>query len=251
MHKQDYQKQLSNILNAIQYCSKNEQHSKPTLLLHACCAPCSSYVIEYLSSFFDITIYYYNPNIHPESEYNRRLEELKKFLSEFPLAVANKIQLVVPSYNPEDFFIFTKVNEDIALQKEPERGERCRRCYFLRMKKAWDYAKENSFSFFTTTLSISPYKDAEMINQIGFSFEATEFNHDSEISTIKKNSLNTLDNSAVAYIQSHNLKYLPADFKKQNGFLRSLQLSKQYNLYRQDYCGCIFSKENNSHINRK
>lgn len=200
-----YHKKLGKLIEFIQ---KNST-SKPKLLLHACCAPCSSHVIEYLSNFFDITIYYYNPNIHPQNEYNRRLQELKTFLNQFPPAIQNKINLIECEYNQEDFYIYTNVRKEKELQTEPEKGERCRRCYLFRMKKAYDYALQNGFDFFTTTLSISPYKDADKINTIGLDLDSFHF--------------------------------LPSDFKKNNGFLRSLELSKEYNLYRQDYCGCIYS----------
>ena len=188
--------------------------SRKSLLLHACCAPCSSYVIEYLNAYFDITIYYYNPNIHPEAEYLRRLQELQDFLSRFPQAVTNKIQLYIDNYNTEDYFSATKVREEPALQAEREMGERCRRCYEFRMQKAWNYAESHNFDYFTTTLSISPHKDSAKINTIG---------------TILQSS------------SQSSLKYLFSDFKKKGGFLRSLQISEEYGLYRQDYCGCIFS----------
>lgn len=231
----DYQHELDLILDSIKkYASENKLSSgssspkKPTLLLHACCAPCSSYVLEYLSSLFDITIYYYNPNIHPIEEYTRRLQELKKFLIEFPSAKQNNVTLIEASYNSEEFFEATNVRSEIALQTEPERGERCRRCYLLRMKKAYEFAKANSFDYFTTTLSISPYKDSKMINEIGYTLIPT-------------------DTHPQPFIPNSGLHYLPADFKKKNGFLRSLQLSSLFNLYRQDYCGCIYSKQNMHH----
>lgn len=214
--KIDYQKQLTQIILQVQ-----KLPVKPKLLLHACCAPCSSYVIEYLSAFFDITIYYFNPNIHPQSEYERRLEELKVFLSKFPLALQNSVKLEVAEYNPEIFFDAVKTREQPELQEEPERGERCRRCYEFRMKKAFEFAVNNKYDYFTTTLSISPYKDAVKINTIGYTF----------------------DNLS-------DVKYLPADFKKKNGFLRSLQLSSEYGLYRQDYCGCVYSMRS-KHDNSK
>lgn len=212
MQKENYQKRLLNILSTL----KDE---KPRLLLHACCAPCSSRVLELLANKFQITIFYYNPNIYPKTEYQRRLDELKKFLVEFPPSIENKFSIVEETYNPEDFFKATNVQNEIELQTEKEKGERCRRCYLFRMTKAFNFAKENNFDYFTTTLSISPFKDSEKINTIGFNLE--------------KN-LN----------ESDNLHYLPADFKKNNGFLRSIELSKEFNLYRQDYCGCIFSLKN-------
>ena len=218
MEKINYQKELEKIISQF---SQNQDGNKPSLLLHACCGPCSSYVIEYLSGIFDITIYYYNPNIHPENEYFRRLEELKKFLTVFPDALKNKVKLVVDDYNPEDFFAATNVRNEVALQKERERGERCRRCYRLRMRRSWDFACKNGFDWFTTTLSISPHKDSQMINEIGIALEKAE-------------------NGGFA-----KTRFLVSDFKKKGGFLRSTQLSDEYGLWRQDYCGCVFSTQNN------
>lgn len=210
--KINYQQKLEEIISQI------DKNQKPSLLLHACCGPCSSYVIEYLSSYFDITIFYYNPNIYPPEEYHRRLDELKTFLPKFPPAVQNQVKLVEEEYNPEDFYDAIDIKNSPELKSEPEKGERCRRCYAFRLKKAFEYAQQNNFDFFTTTLSISPYKAAEKINTIGYTF-----------------------------VQLTNTHYLPADFKKKNGFLRSTQISAEYGLYRQDYCGCIFSKENTQH----
>ena len=183
---------------------------KPTLLLHACCAPCSSYTLEYLSKYFDITIYYYNPNIHPESEYKRRILELSKFLKEFN--TPNKVSLIEARYNPNEYFESVKGLENLG-----EKSKRCYECYKLRMEDACKYAKTNNFDYFTTTLSISPYKVAEWINEIGADLE-----------------------------KKYNIKYLYADLKKKNGYKRSIELSRIYNLYRQDYCGCIYSKEERS-----
>lgn len=198
----NYQKKLDEVLETIEKTNK-----KPKLLLHSCCAPCSSYVIEYLSNFFEITIYYYNPNIHPNSEYNRRLNELKKFLSIYKCE--NNITLVEEKYNPKEYFDSIKGLENLG-----EKSKRCYNCYEFRMDMAAKYAKENCFDYFTTTLSISPYKNAEWINVIGEKLQ-----------------------------QKYEIDYLFADFKKKNGYKRSLELSKIYNLYRQDYCGCIYSKE--------
>ena len=206
----NYQKQLDVILDKIK-----EEGKKPSLLLHACCGPCSTYVIEYLADYFELTIYFYNPNIHPEDEYRKRLETIRRFVSEFPKAAENKAKFIEESYDPQDFFKATNVLNERELQTEGERGERCRRCYEFRMKKAWDFAEEKGFDYFTTTISISPCKDAKKINEIGFALK-----------TLTK------------------LQYLPGDFKKRNGYLRSLQLCKEYGLYRQNYCGCIYSKQN-------
>ena len=206
MEKINYQKILDKTLSTLTERKK--------LLLHACCAPCSSYVIEYLSNYFDITIYYYNPNIHPQAEYERRLQELKAFLTRFPKAIETNIKLIVDSYDTEDYFNATKVRNEVELQTEREMGERCRRCYEFRMKRAWDYAEKNSYDYFTTTLSISPHKDSAKINKIGENLQA-----------------NT----------TSTLLYLYSDFKKKGGFLRSLQISEEFGLYRQDYCGCVYS----------
>ena len=219
----NYQKQLEEIIEKIEAEEKTiVSYKKPTLLLHACCGPCSSYVIEYLAKIFDITIYYYNPNIHPKEEYFRRLEELKKFLERFPEAIQNSVKLVVDEYNPEDYFTATNVRSELELQTEPEKGERCRRCYQFRMKRAWEYACKEGFDWFTTTLSISPHKDSEKINVIGKELEEAIKTNDS------------------LKITPHT-KFLPSDFKKKGGFLRSTQLSEEYGLWRQDYCGCVYS----------
>lgn len=178
---------------------------KPRLLLHACCAPCSSYVLEYLKEYFDITLYFYNPNISPEKEYIFRQAELIRLVGEMGLPIT----VVSEKYSPEEFFEVSK-----GLEKEPEGGERCFKCYRLRLLKTAEYAKKNGFQFFTTTLSISPYKNAEKLNEIG-----------KEIS------------------EKFGIDYLYSDFKKKNGYKRSIELSREYNLYRQDYCGCIFSKQ--------
>ena len=206
MEKINYQKILDKTLSTLTERKK--------LLLHACCAPCSSYVIEYLSNYFDITIYYYNPNIHPQAEYERRLQELKAFLSRFPKAIETNIKLIVDSYDTEDYFNATNVRNEVELQTEREMGERCRRCYEFRMKRAWDYAEKNSYDYFTTTLSISPHKDSAKINKIGEELQAKA---------------------------TSALHYLYSDFKKKGGFLRSLQISEDFGLYRQDYCGCVYS----------
>jgi predicted adenine nucleotide alpha hydrolase (AANH) superfamily ATPase len=192
---------------------------KPSLLLHACCAPCSSAVLEVLTPLFTISLYYYNPNIHPESEYHRRLDELRMFVSQFP--PASDVALIEENYNQEEYYTQTNVREQPNLQTEAERGERCFRCYHFRLKKAFDYAIQHKFDFVTTTLSLSPHKDSEKINTIGRILETTE----------------RLDAGPFP-------AFLYADFKKKDGYKRSLVLSAQYNLYRQDYCGCEFSRAN-------
>ncbi len=199
--KINFQKKLDAILEDI--ISSNRH---PSLLLHSCCAPCSSYVLEYLSSIFKITVLYYNPNIYPESEYLKRLSEQKWFINTFP--VKNKVSIINTTYNESDFLDYIKGNEN-----DKEGGTRCFKCYELRLNKAAQIAKQNGFDYFTTTLSISPHKNSQKLNEIG------------------------------EYLsQKYEVKYLYADFKKKEGFKRSLILSKKYNLYRQTYCGCRFSK---------
>lgn len=180
---------------------------KPKLLLHACCAPCSSYVLEYLSEHFDITVFFFNPNISPKSEYEFRENELRRLICEMPLP--SEIKLVSGEYHPEDFYDMAKGLEALA-----EGGERCKRCYRMRLLASAQYAKENGFDYFTTTLSISPYKNAEWLNSIG-----------KELG------------------DELGVEYLFSDFKKKNGYKRSCELSEIYGLYRQDYCGCEFSKK--------
>ncbi len=178
----------------------------PSLLLHACCAPCSSYCIEYLSEYFDITVFFYNPNIDSITEHERRVREEERFLSSFP--AKRKVHLISEKYEPEAFY---KAAE--GLYSEPEGGKRCEKCFRLRLSKTAEYAKEKGFDYFTTTLSISPLKDAALLNSIG-----------DELS------------------KKYDVPYLFSEFKKRGGFLRSTELSKEYKLYRQDYCGCVFSK---------
>lgn len=244
------------ILTAIDLSLKAEQ-ARPRLLLHACCAPCSSHTLEYLCKYFDITIYYYNPNIHPAEEYERRLSELENFLPRFladknaeadknSLAgtAAARVVLQKTDYEPKEFFDAVQAERD-NLQAEPERGERCRRCYQLRMERAYEYARQNNFDWFTTTLSISPHKDAQKINEIGRALEAQAQNapqnkNDSQDQKVPQNQNGSQDQNAAPAAP----KFLYSDFKKKNGYKRSLELSKEYGLYRQDYCGCIYSMKN-------
>ncbi len=177
-----------------------------TLLLHACCAPCSSAVLERLSSFFKITIIYYNPNITEEKEYLKRLEELKNFIKK--IKTKYPINIIDTRYDPQEFYTIAK-----GLEKEKERGKRCYECYKLRLEETAKVAKEKNYDFFATTLTLSPYKKTDWINEIG-------------------NNLSS----------KYQTNYLYSDFKKKNGYQRSIELSKKYNLYRQDYCGCIYSK---------
>ena len=178
--------------------------TRPRLLLHACCGPCSSAVLEQLCRYFEITVLYYNPNIYPPQEYRRRKTELERFLQDAGMA---GIPLVEATYDPAEFYRAVK-----GLEAEPERGERCTVCYRLRMRRAAQYARDNGFDWFTTTLSISPVKDPVRINEIGKELEAR-----------------------------YGVRHLPSEFRKKNGYKRSLELSAEYGLYRQDYCGCAFS----------
>ena len=202
----NYQAELEKIIKGLD--------GKPRLLLHACCGPCSSYVMEYLASIFDITILYYNPNIYPQAEYERRLKELEDFLPRFSPAVDNNISVVKMPYNPDEFYSAVGTKSQPELAKEKEKGERCRRCYEFRLKEAYRYACENNFDYFCTTLSISPFKDAVKINTEG---------------------------EKIAAENPDGPKWLYSDFKKKSGFLRSLEISQEYGLYRQQYCGCVYS----------
>ena len=230
--KQNYDKLFSLELERIAQ-SGEFIYKKPRLLLHACCGPCSSAVLERLADHFKITIFYYNPNIHPAAEYERRLEELAFFLNrrKNKQQADTAVDLIRADYNIGDFFAAVNIEEFPERAQESERGERCFACYRLRMKKAALYALENGFDYFTTTLSISPHKDSEKINAIGAALER-------ELSEAGLVSDAPLRQKAAVP------RYLYADFKKQNGYKRSLEISAEYGLYRQDYCGCIYSKQN-------
>lgn len=178
----------------------------PRLLLHSCCAPCSSYVLEYLSEFFSITVLYYNPNISPREEYEERSAEQKRLIAEFP--AKHPITYLEGTYEPERFYAEVKGMEEL-----PEGGDRCTVCFRMRLTEAAKAAKQGGFDYFTTTLSISPLKDAKRLNAIGRELSG-----------------------------QYGIPYLYSDFKKKNGYRRSVELSAQYGLYRQDYCGCVFSK---------
>ena len=198
MNRNYYQEFLGTLKNI-------DANNKPTLLLHVCCAPCSSHCLSVLEPYFDITVFYYNPNISPFEEYERRLNEEKRYLS----LVHPNIKIVDVNYDSEKFDELAKGYEDL-----PEGGERCKKCYRLRLDETAKFAKEHNFDYFTTTLTVSPYKHSATLNEIG---------------------------EDVA--KKYDLKYLCSDFKKENGYQHSIELSKQYNLYRQDYCGCKYSKD--------
>ena len=197
--KINYQKELDKIIDGL-------GGKTPRLLIHSCCAPCSSYVLEYLSEYFNITVLYYNPNIFPEEEFSKRLSEQKRLVSEMKLK--NPVEVTDIGYDPDEFY-----SAVLGLENEPEGGARCEKCFRIRLNKAAEIAKERNFDYFTTTLSISPLKNAALLNQIG-----------EEIS------------------EQYGVKYLYSDFKKNDGYKRSIELSKEYGLYRQNYCGCVYSE---------
>ena len=196
---QNYQKELDKLIESI------PEGQVPTLMLHACCAPCSSYCLEYLANYFSITLYFYNPNIYPENEYALRAEEARRFISEMDFK--HPVTFIEGKFDPKEFYDCVK-----GFEQEKEGGERCFRCYRLRLESTAKLAQEMGFDYFTTTLSISPLKRSDKINEIG-----------EEIGEI------------------YSVKHLPSDFKKKNGYKRSTELSKEHGLYRQDYCGCVFS----------
>ena len=194
----NYQNKYKEIINSLDYI--------PKLLLHSCCAPCSSACLEKLTKYFNITILYYNPNIEPYEEYIKRKEEEIRFINEYK--GINKIDIIDCDYDNDLFKSMAK-----GLENEPERGIRCFKCYRLRLEKTCKVAKELGYDYFATTLTLSPYKNAIKINEIGQDLQ-----------------------------DKYNIKYLYSDFKKEDGYKRSIELSKEYNFYRQDYCGCVYSK---------
>lgn len=196
----NYQKELEKLIGHLQ-----KEKKVPKLLLHSCCAPCSSYVLEYLSDYFEITVFYYNPNIFPESEYTKRILEQQMLIQD--MKVKHPVSFIAGSYEREKFYEIAR-----GLEHLKEGQERCFKCYELRLEEAARIANEGGFDYFTTTLSISPMKNADKLNEIGLIVE-----------------------------KRHGVSYLQSDFKKKNGYKRSIELSKEYGLYRQDYCGCEFS----------
>lgn len=216
VQKINYQKEMEKILDEL-----HREGRVPRLLLHSCCAPCSSYVLEYLSRYFEITVFYYNPNIFPESEYTKRILEQQTLISE--METEHPVAFLAGCYDKEKFYEMAR-----GLEHVKEGGERCMRCYELRLRESARMAREGGFDYFTTTLSISPMKNAAKLNEIGERLG-----------------------------EEYGVKYLLSDFKKKNGYKRSTELSKEYGLYRQDYCGCEFSlaerqkRENNQMLLNK
>lgn len=201
MNKVNYQRNLDDLIKKLE-----DENRVPQLLLHSCCAPCSSYVIEYLSNYFEITVFYFNPNIYPRQEYIRRSEEQKRLIKE--MKTKYPVSFINGDFNDKEFYSVCK-----GLEEEREGGRRCAECFNLRLENTAKKAKEEKADYFATTLTISPLKNAVIINNIG--------------ETLGK---------------KYSVEYLPTDFKKKNGFKRSIELSKEYNLYRQNYCGCVFSQ---------
>ena len=196
----NYQKELEKLIERL-----GKEEKVPTLLLHSCCAPCSSYVLEYLSNYFETTIFYYNPNIYPESEYTKRILEQQTLITK--MKTRHPVTFMAGNYDRDRFYKMAK-----GLEHLKEGGERCFRCYELRLRESAEVAKKCGLDYFTTTLSISPLKNAAKLNEIG-----------------------------IRLSREYGVEYLPSDFKKKNGYKRSIELSKKYGLYRQDYCGCEFS----------
>lgn len=208
MNKVNYQKTLEKILEGL---AINKDIPRKRLLLHACCAPCSSYVLEYLREYFDITVLYYNPNITDREEYDKRVDELKRLVEIMKQPVWN-INVTEGRYEPERFFEMA-----CGLEQIPEGGVRCFGCYEMRLRETARMAAEGGYDYFATTLTISPLKNAEKLNEIG-----------------------------ERLAQEFGVSHLPSDFKKKNGYKRSVELSEEYGLYRQNYCGCVFSANRNT-----
>ena len=196
----NYQKELDKLIERL-----SKEGKVPKLLLHSCCAPCSSYVLEYLSNYFEITVFYYNPNIFPENEYTKRILEQQTLISD--MKVKHPVSFLAGNYDRERFFQIAA-----GLEHLREGRERCFKCYELRLEEAAKIAQDAGFDYFTTTLSISPLKNADKLNEIG-----------------------------IRLGDKYGVKYLQSDFKKKNGYKRSIELSNEYGLYRQDYCGCEYS----------
>ena len=200
--KKNYQKEMEKLLEKLK-----KEGRVPSLLLHSCCAPCSSYVLEYLSQYFYITVFYYNPNIYPDTEYEKRVLEQQQLIGK--IQAKYPISFLAGAYEKSLFYDTVR-----GMEKEKEGGKRCFCCYEMRLREAAKEAKKGNFDYFTTTLSISPMKNAAKLNEIGEQIGKEE-----------------------------GVSYLLSDFKKKNGYKRSVELSELFGLYRQDYCGCIFSKQ--------
>lgn len=199
-NKRNFHRELEQLITEV--CRDGR---RPVVMLHSCCGPCSSYVLEYLTQYFDILLYFFNPNIHPNAEYQKRLEAQKLVLSS--MNFGDKVKLIEGEYNTDDFFKAVK-----GLENEPEGGKRCEKCIDMRIQKTAEIAKEYRTDFFATTLTVSPHKNAVYINKTG---KETE--------------------------KDCTVKYLISDFKKKNGYKRSIELCHEHGIYRQNYCGCVYS----------
>lgn len=217
MNQRNYQKELELILQQIAESADAQGSQTPALFLHSCCAPCSSYVLEYLRRYFRITVFYYNPNISYEEEYRRRAAEQRRLIRAYNAMLpesgasgeqAGRIEIVEGDYEPDCFYDAVK-----GLEQCPEGGERCFACYELRLRETAKRAAAGKFDYFATTLTISPQKNAAKLNEIG-----------------------------ARLADEYGVKWLVSDFKKKGGYQRSIVLSGEYDLYRQNYCGCVFSK---------
>jgi hypothetical protein len=209
VNPRNYQKELDQLIYKL-----TQENKVPTLLLHSCCAPCSSYVLEYLSEYFKITVLYYNPNISPETEYQYRIAEQQRLIE--AMETKYPVSFISYPYSPEDFYGAVR-----GLEQEPEGGRRCEKCFRVRLEKTAELASREGYDFFTTTLSISPMKNAVLLNEIG-----------------------------EKLAEEYGVYYLCSDFKKRNGYLRSVELSKVYELYRQNYCGCVYSLQEQRNCGR-
>jgi hypothetical protein len=212
MNKRNYQRELEQILAGLDEKGEGQstgEHKSSRLFLHSCCAPCSSYVLEYLCGYFEITVFYYNPNIVNKEEYDRRVSEQKRLIEAYNREKRGFfIDIIDGDYEPEKFYAAAK-----GLEKCPEGGERCFKCFDLRLRETAKRAAQGEYDYFATTLTISPLKNADKLNEIGEALSA-----------------------------EYGVKWLPSDFKKKNGYKRSVELSAEYDLYRQNYCGCVFSQ---------
>ena len=199
MAARNYRKEMDTVIRGL-------GGSVPTLFLHSCCAPCSSAVLEELSQYFRITVFYYNPNISPEEEYEKRAEEVRRLIRE--MCTVHPVNFLFGKYEPERFYAAAR-----GLEQEPERGARCEKCFRLRLSVSAEEAAAGRYDYYTTTLTISPLKDAALLNEIG-------------------------EEEGKKY----GIRFLPSDFKKKDGYRRSIELSREYGLYRQDFCGCVYSR---------
>ncbi len=244
--KINYQLELDKVISSLQ--SAGERKS---VLLHSCCGPCSSYVVTYLKEYFDVTVLYYNPNIYPEEEYTHRLSEQARLLKEL------EVPLIEIGYDHHEFLDYVR-----GYEAEPEGGARCKSCFELRLNKTYELAREYNFDYICTTLTVSPHKNAMVINAVGQNIVSAYMCHKTDTepgrAEFNNSELNVLDislpetgsrepgkeglNEDQSRYAAHNIMWLPGDFKKREGYKKSIELSKQYDLYRQEYCGCEFAK---------